>query len=56
MKSGVPLMDNYVAQNYLDNVLRGGMPSQTNPHPNPHPNHNHNHNPNRAVCGEQVGR
>lgn len=26
MRSGVPLMDNYVKQNYLDNALRGGMP------------------------------
>jgi hypothetical protein len=26
MTSGVPLMDNYVKQNYLDNSLRGGMP------------------------------
>ncbi|KAJ1625100.1 hypothetical protein T492DRAFT_1123635 [Pavlovales sp. CCMP2436] len=26
MTSGVPLMDNYVKQNYLDNALRGGMP------------------------------
>jgi len=26
MSSGVPLMDNYVKQNYLDNALRGGMP------------------------------
>lgn len=26
MASGVPLMDNYVKQNYLDNSLRGGMP------------------------------
>ena len=47
MSSGVPSMDKYVQQNYLDNVLRGGMPSQTNPHPNPHPNPNPNPNPNR---------
>mmetsp|Transcript_56284 Transcript_56284/g.93077 ORF Transcript_56284/g.93077 Transcript_56284/m.93077 type:complete len:1196 (-) Transcript_56284:326-3913(-) len=26
MSSGVPLMDGYAKQNYLDNVLRGGMP------------------------------
>ena len=26
MSSGVPLMDNYAQQNYLDNSLRGGMP------------------------------
>uniref|UniRef100_A0A7S0PZ02 Cellobiose phosphorylase n=1 Tax=Coccolithus braarudii TaxID=221442 RepID=A0A7S0PZ02_9EUKA len=26
MSSGVPLMDNYAKQNYLDNSLRGGMP------------------------------
>ncbi|KAL1526064.1 hypothetical protein AB1Y20_020885 [Prymnesium parvum] len=26
MSSGVPVMDNYIKQNYLDNLLRGGMP------------------------------
>jgi len=26
MKSGVPLLDNYATQNYLDNLLRGGIP------------------------------
>jgi hypothetical protein len=28
MSSGAPLMDNYAKQNYLDNVLRGGMPME----------------------------
>ena len=36
MKSGVPLMDNYVSQNYLDNLLRGGYPIQIGNAPAPY--------------------
>jgi len=37
MSSGVPSMDKYVQQNYLDNVLRGGMPIEMGVQPDTNP-------------------
>merc|ERR1712086_1112763 len=37
MSSGVPSMDAYAKQNYLDNVLRGGMPIEMGIQPDTNP-------------------